>query len=102
FDKGFAVASANREAQHSFDLGRRAFKKKRFGEALVYYEMGHALDPEMPGFLRELGATYERLGAPGARLAFYDRYLHLRPLGPNADFVRKQLVAARAPLGQLS
>ncbi|HEY8142747.1 MAG TPA: tetratricopeptide repeat protein, partial [Kofleriaceae bacterium] len=91
FDKGFAVPPATGEARRAFDLGRRAFRKKRFAEALVYYETGHALDPEMPGFLRELGATYDRLGAPAERLAFYQRYLHLRPLGQNADFVRRQL-----------
>lgn len=102
FDKGFAVPPATGEARRAFDLGRRAFKKKRFAEALIYYETGHALDPDMPGFLRELGATYDKLGAPAERLAFYQRYLHLRPLGQNADFVRRQLIAARAPLGQLN
>lgn len=101
FDQRFEVPPATAEARRCFDLGRAAYRRRRFGEALAYYEIGYVLDPEMPGFLRELGATYDRLGASQERLAFYSKYLQLRPLGRNADFVRHQLEQRGAPLGAL-
>ena len=101
FDREFVLQPATAEARRCFALGRRAFRKQRFAEALAYYEMGHALAPDMPGFLRELGATYDRLGARSERVAFHTRYLQSRPLGKNADYVRKQLEQVNAPLGSL-
>lgn len=102
FDKSFDIPPASGEAERCFDLGRKNFRRGKYAEALVYYQMGHALDVNFPGFLRELGATYEKLGAHKERLDFYTRYLLLRPLGKNADFVRKQLEASKADLGVLS
>jgi tetratricopeptide (TPR) repeat protein len=102
FDKSFDIPPATGEAERCFDLGRKAYRKRKFSEALLYYKMGHALDANFPGFLRELGATYEKLGALDERLAFYTSYLRLRPIGKNADFVRKQLEESKTELGVLN
>jgi tetratricopeptide (TPR) repeat protein len=102
FDKSFDIPPATVEAERCFDLGRKSFRRGKYGDALVYYQMGHALDVNFPGFLRELGATYEKVGAHQERLDFYTRYLLLRPIGKNADFVRKQLEASKAELGVLN
>ena len=53
--------------------------------------MGYALAPDLPGFLRELGSTYDKLDAPDRKREFYRRYLVQRPFGANADVVRDEL-----------
>lgn len=88
-------------ARRAFALGRAAFAARRFGDALVYFHMGHALAPDLPGFLRELGATYDRLGAPELKREFYRRYLVQRPIGANANVVRAELARDRDQLGTL-
>lgn len=90
------------EAKRSFALGRSAFAAKKYGDALVYFHMGYALAPDLPGFLRELGATYDKLGATDRKRDFYQRYLLQRPFGANADLVRKDLKKAAAELGTLA
>lgn len=90
------------EAKKSFALGRSAFTAKKYGDALVYFHMGYALAPDLPGFLRELGATYDKLGATDRKREFYQRYLLQRPFGSNADLVRKDLKKSNAELGTLS
>lgn len=90
------------EAKKSFALGRTAFSTKKYGDALVYFHMGYALAPDLPGFLRELGATYDKLGATDRKREFYQRYLLQRPFGANADLVRKDLKKSNAELGTLS
>lgn len=89
------------EAKKSFALGRAAFAAKKYGDALVYFHMGYTLAPDLPGFLRELGATYDKLGAADRKLEFYQRYLLQRPFGANADLVRKDLRKDNAQLGTL-
>lgn len=89
------------EAKRAFALGRSAFGAKRYGDALVYFHMGYALAPELPGFLRELGATYDKLGAADKKRELYQRYLLQRPFGANADLVRKDLRKSNAELGTL-
>jgi tetratricopeptide (TPR) repeat protein len=89
------------EANKSFALGRAAFAAKKYGDALVYFHMGYTLAPDLPGFLRELGATYDKLGAADRKLEFYQRYLLQRPFGANADLVRKDLRKDNAQLGTL-
>jgi hypothetical protein len=89
------------EARRAFALGRAAFDKRAYGDALIYFHMGYALAPELPGFPRELGATYERLGEPGQKREFYRRYLVERPFGPNADVVRAELAKDKDLLGTL-
>lgn len=89
------------EARRAFALGRAAFKKRRFGDALVYFHVGNALAPELPGFLRELGATYDKLGASVQRRELYRRYLVQRPFGANADVVRAELAKEKDVLGTL-
>ncbi|MEZ4363520.1 MAG: tetratricopeptide repeat protein [Kofleriaceae bacterium] len=89
------------EANRSFALGRAAFGAKRWGDALLYFHMGQVLAPDLPGFLRELGATYDKLGAADRKREFYQRYLRQRPFGANADLVRKDLRKSNAELGTL-
>jgi tetratricopeptide (TPR) repeat protein len=89
------------EAKKAFALGRAAFAAKQYGDALVYFHAGYALAPELPGFLRELGSTYDKLGADRSKREFYRRYLVSRPLGSNADVVRAELAKDKDLLGTL-
>jgi tetratricopeptide (TPR) repeat protein len=89
------------EAKKAFTLGRAAFARKQYGDALVYFHIGYALAPELPGFLRELGSTYDKLGAPEPKREFYRRYLVQRPFGANADVVRAELARDKDVLGTL-
>ena len=89
-------------AKIAFRQGRAAFGKKRYGDALVSFHLGYALAPELPGFLRELGATYDRLGAAGPKRAFYQAYLLRMPFGKNADAVRAELTKTKDALATLS
>lgn len=91
FADKLALAPLTAEARRAFAAGRTAFRAKRYGDALVQFHMGHALAPELPGFLRELGATYDKLGASDKKRAFYLAYLQRRPIGANADVIRKEL-----------
>lgn len=89
------------EAKKAFTLGRAAFARKQYGDALVYFHVGYALAPELPGFLRELGSTYDKLGAAEQKREFYRRYLVQRPFGANADVVRAELAKDKDVLGTL-
>jgi tetratricopeptide (TPR) repeat protein len=102
FADRLALISLVTEAKQAFALGRAAFAKAQYGDALVYFHIGYALAPELPGFLRELGATYERLGAAATRRELYRRYLVQRPFGANADVVRAELAKDRDQLGTLT
>ncbi|MBS1123376.1 MAG: hypothetical protein H6Q90_5604, partial [Deltaproteobacteria bacterium] len=88
-------------ARQAFTLGRAAFAASRYGDALLYFHLGHALAPELPGFLRELGSTYDKLGAAEPKREFYRRYLVQRPFGSNADVVRAELAKDKDVLGTL-
>jgi hypothetical protein len=101
FADKLALTEQSADARKAFALGRAAFSAKHYGDALVYFHIGHALAPELPGFLRELGATYDRLGAQQPKREFYRRYLVQRPLGGNADVVRAELAKDRDALGTL-
>jgi Flp pilus assembly protein TadD len=90
------------EAKQAFKQGRAAFAKKNYGDALVSYQMGYALAPDLPGFLRELGATYDKLGATDKKIEFYRAYLLRRPFGKNSDAIRTELGAQADSLGALS
>jgi hypothetical protein len=89
------------DARRMFALGRAAFTARHHGDALVYFHMGYALAPDLPGFLRELGSTYDKLGAEKPKREFYLRYLQQRPIGSNADFVRSELAKEKDVLGTL-
>jgi hypothetical protein len=89
------------EAKRAFAAGRAAFAKKHYGDALVHFHIGAALAPDMPGFLRELGATYDKLGATEQRRELYRRYLVARPFGGNADIIRAELAKDKDVLGTL-
>jgi tetratricopeptide (TPR) repeat protein len=102
FAKKLSLPTMKKEADKIFKLGRKAYKKKKYGDALVYYHMGFALSPDLPGFLRELGTTYEKLGAADKKLEFYRRYLFAHPFGKNADDIRKNVKKDKGVLGTLT
>lgn len=102
FAKQLTLAPLAAEAKDAFKKGRAAFGKKQFGDALVYFHIGYALAPDLPGFLRELGATYDKLQARDKKIEFYRAYLLKRPFGKNADDVRKELSSHRGTLATLS
>jgi hypothetical protein len=89
------------DAKKAFTAGRAAFAKKAYGDALVHFHIGAALAPDLPGFLRELGATYDKLGAAVQRRELYRRYLVARPFGANADVIRTELAKEKDVLGTL-
>lgn len=89
------------EAKAAFASGRKAFAAKDYGDALVYFTIGYQLAPELPGFLRELGSTYDKLGAQVQKREFYRRYLVQRPFGANADVIRAELAKDKDVLGTL-
>ncbi len=101
FAKQFELPALKSEAEKAFKAGRAAYKKKQWGDALVQFHMGYALSPDLPGFLRELGATYEKLGAKDRKLEFYRAYLYSRPFGKNSDDIRKELAKEKV-LGSLT
>jgi tetratricopeptide (TPR) repeat protein len=102
FADRLALVPLTGEAKQAFALGRAAFARQQYGDALVYFHIGYALAPELPGFLRELGSTYDKLGASGPKREFYRRYLVQRPFGANADVVRAELAKdASSVLGTL-
>jgi len=101
FADKLALAEQTADARKAFALGRAAFAAREFGDALVYFHIGYALAPELPGFLRELGATYDKLGADQPKREFYRRYLVQRPIGSNADLVRAELARDKDALGTL-
>jgi hypothetical protein len=101
FADKLVLAEQTIDARRMFALGRAAYTAKQYGDALVYFHMGYALAPELPGFLRELGSTYDKLGAKLEKREFYLRYLQQRPFGGNADAVRSELANERDVLGTL-
>lgn len=101
FAEKLALADMAKEARQAFTAGREAYKGRRYGDALVLFHMGYALAPDLPGFLRELGSTYDKLGAADRKREFYRRYLVQRPFGPNADVVRGELARDKDVLGTL-
>jgi Flp pilus assembly protein TadD len=101
FAAKLAPADLSKDAKQAFTLGRAAFKAGQYGDALVLFHMGYALSPDLPGFLRELGSTYDKLGESDRKKEFYRRYLVQRPFGANADVVRSELARDKDVLGTL-
>jgi len=101
FAEKLTLTALTKEAKQAFTAGRAAFKKGNYGDALVLFHMGYALAPDLPGFLRELGSTYDKLGATDRKREFYRRYLVQRPFGANADVVRSELARDQDVLGTL-
>jgi tetratricopeptide (TPR) repeat protein len=98
-DENFRLKSSPRLAKQAFDRGRKAFRAKHYADALVNYRMGSALAPDAAGFLREIGATYAKLGARNEQIKWYVSYLRERPFGKNADMIRKELRKEKKALG---
>ena len=101
FAEKLTLTDMSKDANQAFKLGRAAFKAAQYGDALVYFHMGYALAPDLPGFLRELGSTYDKLGESVRKKEFYRRYLVQRPFGANADVVRGELARDKDVLGTL-
>jgi tetratricopeptide (TPR) repeat protein len=101
FADKLVLAEQSGDARKAFALGRAAFAQKQYGDALVYFHIGYTLAPDLPGFLRELGSTYDKLGADRPKREFYRRYLVQRPFGGNADLVRAELARDKDVLGML-
>lgn len=101
YAKRLELPVLTKEATKAFKQGRAAFGKKQWGDALVSFHVGYALAPDLPGFLRELGATYDKLSAADKKLAFYQAYLLRRPFGKNADDIRAELGRSAQALGGL-
>jgi len=95
------LAALATEAKTAFAAGRTAFARAQYADALVDFTMGYALAPDLPGFLRELGSTYDKLGADAQKREFYRRYLVQRPFGANAEVVRAELAKSKDVLGTL-
>src|SRR5207247_930458 len=51
FAEKLALAELAADAKQAFAFGRAAFAKKAYGDALVYFHIGYALAPDLPGFL---------------------------------------------------
>jgi tetratricopeptide (TPR) repeat protein len=102
FSKQLKLPTQKKDGTKIFKLGRAAFKKKQYGDALVYYHMGYVLAPDLAGFLRELGSTYDKLGAKDKKLEFFRRYLYSHPFGKNADDIRKSVKKETGVLGSLT
>lgn len=101
YAKRLELPVLTKEATRAFKQGRAAFGKKQWGDALVSFHVGYALAPDLPGFLRELGATYDKLSAADKKIAFYQAYLLRRPFGKNADDIRAELGKQAKALGGL-
>jgi len=91
-----------RYAGMAFKKGRLAFRKKRYADAQLYFRIGAAINPNLVGFLRELGATYDKLGMNKQKIKFYYRYLRRRPFGKNAATIRKALKKTKGLLTPLT
>ncbi len=102
FETQFKPYRATKEAGEAFKKGRKAAKDKQPADALLYFRMGYALDPDLPGFLRELGYAYDKLGAKAEKIAFFQQYLLARPFGKNAEEVRKSMKDEKGALGKLT
>ena len=98
--RGFVPARLTRRARQAFRFGRSALRKRHYADARVYFEMGHALDPELPGFVRELGTIYDKLGLAEKKISLFHDYLRARPFGKNADAIRRAL--GKRALGHLA
>ncbi len=102
FSREFKPVYPGKEAGEAFKLGRKAFANKKYADALLYYQIGVALDPELVGFLREIGATYDKLGAVKEKVDYLGKYLWLQPFGKNSDFARKLLAKHKKLTSKLS
>lgn len=101
-DQGFRLRSSPKLAKMAFDRGRRQYRAKHYADALIHYRMGYALAPDAAGFLREIGAAYEKLGAKKERTKWYVSYLRRRPFGKIANAVRKSLRKEKGVLGTVT
>ncbi|RMH36836.1 MAG: hypothetical protein D6689_21750, partial [Deltaproteobacteria bacterium] len=96
FQREYRPDYARKEATIAYKRGRKAFARKQYGDALLYYRMALAIDPTLNGPVREIGRTYAKLGAKDEAARFYLDYLWRSPAGPFA----KEVVAELKKLGK--
>jgi tetratricopeptide (TPR) repeat protein len=89
------IVPATKQARLAFARGQKAFKAKRYEEAIAYFKAGAVMDPEVTGNFRELAASFEKLGRTAEAAAFYSQYMYLRPFGETAPFVVQRLTALK-------
>jgi tetratricopeptide (TPR) repeat protein len=66
------------EAQKHYQVGRVAFGKGQFREALAEFQKAYESAP-IPDLLYNIGRCQEELGDPGAAAKSYERYLAAKP-----------------------
>jgi tetratricopeptide (TPR) repeat protein len=81
--RGYAMKAAKR--------ARKLVKRKKYRQAIRYYEAALVMDNSLVGVFRLLGTAYGKLKDRKREQAFYIRYLRLRPGGPLAAKVRRLL-----------
>ena len=91
FQRTFAPDYAKQQAVEAFGLGRKAQKKKKWADALFYFEVAGAIDPTLNGVVREIGASYSKLGANDDATNFYLDYLWRSPVGKFTKDILKEL-----------
>ncbi|MBI4508365.1 MAG: tetratricopeptide repeat protein [Deltaproteobacteria bacterium] len=90
----FELVPAKSQAAVAFKMGRKLFGAKKYAEAILLFKAGYLMAPDLPGNLRELGESYDKLGRSGEANDFFVRYLKMRPFGNNANKVRERLQKA--------
>jgi tetratricopeptide (TPR) repeat protein len=101
-DAVFKPAPATEEAKRAFAEGQKLLRGNKANEAIVLFETAAFLDPDLPGPYRVLGGLYGKIGQPRKKIAFLTRYLQVKPEGPIAEAVRRDLRQSGAPLGKLN
>jgi len=74
----------------------RRVAAQQYGDALVYFHIGHALRAELPGFSASSAPTYDKLGAAPEKREFYRR---LPRAAPARQQRRRRARRARARQG---
>jgi tetratricopeptide (TPR) repeat protein len=87
----FRAAPATQDAVWAFGEGQKRFKAKKFREAIPFFQAALLLDPGQPGPYRMLGVSFGKIGDKPQEARFLVEYLRVRPDGPIADTIRKQL-----------
>jgi hypothetical protein len=101
-DAVFKPTPATAEAHRAFAEAERLVQKQRLPEAIVLFETAAYLDPDLPGPYRALGGLYGRVGQPKKKIEFLTHYLQIKPAGPIADLIRRDLRTSGTQLGRLS
>lgn len=83
-------------AREAFELGKAAYERGRFSEALAYYERAYALSPH-PNLLFNIGRAADSDGRSERAIQAYSAFLEAVPDADNREFVEGRLERLRAP-----